>query len=106
MADLVIKDQYKLYVMILVVGLFVSFTGGYLVGAQNRVESVVQTNPLPANWDPAQGMQNLLDRCYKYMNDQVVNLVASQAKIEQAVSANTQTIRETCPKRPPAHREE
>lgn len=76
------KDQ------ILIIGLVVSLTAGFLIGRLSTPVTVSMPQALPSNYDPARAMANDVmkaeressERCWK----QVVSLLDAQAKEKAA----------------------
>jgi hypothetical protein len=104
MSDIVVENPYKFYLMILVVGLFMAFTSGFVVGAQGKFQAPVQTPapqvisacPTPANFDLTKHDQEVLQGCYKLVSDSVISLREQALKTEGVVTTAMVDISKVC----------
>jgi len=85
--------------MILVVGLVVAFGAGFVVGnavVKAPPPQIINTSPYPANYDVTKAHQELLQSCYKFLGDQVVNLKEQALKTEQTVNTAVEELSKVC----------
>lgn len=90
-------DTYRIYLMVLVVGLFAASGVGYVVGANSAREMhVIDTSPYPKNYDVTKANAELLKQCYDYMNNQVITLREMSYKTETDLRAAIAAAAKVC----------
>lgn len=81
------ENAYRVVIMTLIVGLFLVFGVGFLVGADSsRDTHVIDTSPYPRNYDVTKANAELLQKCYDYANNQTVNMLSSMADTRKALA--------------------
>jgi len=80
------EKNYRLYMMVLSVGLFLTFGAGFVVGAltaggDSKSAEVVAMSKIQ---DPVKATQEALSSCYKFMSGEMIRLVEAQNKLVEA----------------------
>jgi len=99
MADIVVENPYKFYLMILIVGLVVAFGvgagTGFVAGYATHQPAVVEESPLPRNYDLAKVLREQVENC-RYMGEAVALLKEQTGRVETQVKTAVAELKVSC----------